>query len=198
MIPPRATIRIMKTKITPSIVLMCLLMAGATVYGQQPPLYSSIHEAVEHNNIDAVKQFLQKGASVNAKGCNDMTPLLRASSSDLMCHATLEMVEFLVANGADVNAKNNFGQTVLMGTGKPGVLKFLVEKGADVNAKDQNGTTPLMCAIMDYRTEDSEYLIANGANVNAKDNEGKTAIWYAIRVNNTNLVALLKQHGATE
>ena len=61
----------------------------------------SIHDASRYGNIEAVKQHLDAGVDVNAKGPGTYgrTALYWASS-----RGRKEVAELLIANGADVNA----------------------------------------------------------------------------------------------
>ena len=68
----------------------------------------SIREAVKTGNIEAVKQHLDAGANVNAKGKYGRTPLHYAATRGLK-----KIIELLIAQGADMNAKDNFGRTPL-------------------------------------------------------------------------------------
>ena len=64
----------------------------------------SIREAVKTGNIEAVKQHLDAGADVNAKGKYGRTPLHYAASRGLK-----KIIELLIARGADVNTKIEVG-----------------------------------------------------------------------------------------
>ena len=104
---------------------MWLLMATATVYGQQPLVYVTIQEAAEQGNLADVKQHLQKGAAVNAKDKDGYTPLMAAA-----INGNLDVVKFLVDKGADVNARGNDGETPLTLATKQDVVEFLKQHGA--------------------------------------------------------------------
>ena len=64
----------------------------------------SIREAVKTGNIQAVKQHLDAGADVNAKGKYGRTPLHYAASRGLK-----KIIELLIARRADVNTKIEVG-----------------------------------------------------------------------------------------
>ena len=64
----------------------------------------SIREAVKTGNIETVKQHLDAGADVNAKGKYGRTPLHYAASRGLK-----KIIELLIAQGADVNTKIEVG-----------------------------------------------------------------------------------------
>ena len=68
----------------------------------------SIVVAVESGDIEAVKQHLNDGTEVNAKGGTGRTSLHWAA-----IEGHKEIVELLIAEGANVNAKTNDGKTPL-------------------------------------------------------------------------------------
>ena len=68
----------------------------------------SILNSVLSGNIKAIKQHLDAGTDVNAKGWSEWTPLYRA-----VREGHKEVAELLIANGADVSAKNRYGKTLL-------------------------------------------------------------------------------------
>ena len=70
--------------------------------GKAPDI--SIREAVKTGNIKAVKQHLDAGAEVNAKGRYGRTPLHYAATRGLK-----KIIELLIARGADVNTKIEVG-----------------------------------------------------------------------------------------
>ena len=65
----------------------------------------SINDAALMGNIEAVKQKLDGGVDVNAKGYKERTPLHWAASK-----GHKEVVELLIAEGADVNVKREVGE----------------------------------------------------------------------------------------
>ena len=101
----------------------------------------SIVVAVELGKIEAVKQHLNDGTEVNAKGETGRTPLHWAA-----IEGHKEIAELLIAKGADVNAKGVFEMTPLheaAASGRKEMAEQLIAKGADVNAKNERGQTPV-------------------------------------------------------
>ncbi|MGO9568143.1 MAG: ankyrin repeat domain-containing protein [Desulfomonilaceae bacterium] len=74
----------------------------------------------------------------------------------------------------------------------------LLEKGGDSNAKDNSGITVLMRATGSRNLEAVRYLVDSGADVNAKDENGWTALNHARSGGFTQIVEILKAHGAKE
>ena len=68
---------------------------------QNLSLETLLLEAAEENNIQEVKTLIQNGAEIDARNCNNYTPLHFAA-----INGSEEMVAFLVENGAEVNAKS--------------------------------------------------------------------------------------------
>jgi ankyrin repeat protein len=75
------------------------------------------------------------------------------------------------------------------------IAKLLIDKGTDVNAKDNWYWTPLHSAV--YKDKEMvELLITRGANVNVRDGAGRTPLWYGEKNGHTEIVELLRKHGA--
>ena len=90
-------------------------------------------------NIEAVKQYLDDGADVNAKYGGGETSLHEA-----VRYGHKGTVELLIAHGADVDAKNSTGKTPLHYAVTKEIAELLISKGTDVGAKDvRMGMTPL-------------------------------------------------------
>ena len=181
----------------------------------------SIVVAVELGNIEAVKQHLNDGTEVDAKGGTGRTPLHWAA-----IEGHKEIAELLIAEGADVNAKTNDGKTPLdeainpfynkteianllhkhggkhgtihsaAGGGDIEAVKEFLAAGADVNVKDKRGFTPLHWASISGHKEAVELLIDNGADVNAMRGGGGTPLSYAASWGHEEIVELLIANGA--
>jgi len=147
----------------------CLLMAAQPVRAGQ--LEGSLMSYVQLEEIDNVRDVIDKGANVNWRGVNGFTPLIIAARH--------------TEKGADVNADDNTGQTALMQAawfGHADVVRVLAEKGADLNAKEsKGGSTALMMAFGDRPHANTvRVLIEKGADINARNKDGLTVLGNAL------------------
>ena len=82
--------------------LLLTTIAAVVLVGCGPSV--DIHQAAKDGNIKAVKQHLDAGADVNAKGRYGRTPLHYAATRGLK-----KIIELLIVQGADVNTKIEVG-----------------------------------------------------------------------------------------
>ena len=156
--------------------------------------------AAAFGSLDAMKQLLVAGASVNAKNAFDSTALL-------VCATDLAKVRLLVDKGANVNAQSKPGRTALLiaagYNGGSEIVKFLIEKGADVSAHDAGGETALLSATAANDTATVKLLLAKGVDVNLADQAsngtgsgGQTPLMNAASEGNSEVIKLLLAKGA--
>lgn len=172
--------------------LRLLLEAGA-VYNR------SLVTAAFLGDVQAVREFLDKGANVN--DIVDKWPPLAAAARN----SHVEIVKMLLDKGANVNVTTSTsGETALhiaSGFGNSEVVALLLEKTKQLELKDCDGDTPLVGAIRQYHPEVARLLIAKGASVNVRIS-GTTALCCAATVESqkspptTALVAMLLDAGA--
>ena len=133
-----------------------------------------IHNAARDGDLAGVQAELDKGADVNKKDNDGMTPLNYAA-----VFGEKEIVELLLANGADVNVKDKDGVTPLfdaVATVQKEIAKLLIINGADVNVADPFSMTPLHFAAVFGQKEITELLLAECADVDAKNLDGETPL----------------------
>ncbi|MFC1761161.1 ankyrin repeat domain-containing protein [Planctomycetota bacterium] len=112
-----------------------------------------------------------------------------------------EKIRSLIAAGQDANSKRkNYGLALAWASmmGHREAAELLIQNGADVNFQSQSfyGVTPLGFACHWGRKEVVELLLANGADINVKNEAGKTLLEVASERKHTEIVELLKKHGA--
>ena len=126
--------------------------------------------AAINGNLPAVKEFIAKGADVNAKTKEGNTVLMEVSEKGHQ-----DIVQLLLDKGADVNAQKGGGWTALMSAsmqGHTGIVQLLIAKGADVNAKTKAGNTALTYAAKQGHQDVVQILISKGAG-----DSTTTSIW---------------------
>ncbi|MHA2315150.1 MAG: ankyrin repeat domain-containing protein [Candidatus Hermodarchaeia archaeon] len=172
-----------------------LIAKGASVNAVDVSGYTPLHYAVCSKDKNSIKLLVKKGADVNIAPKNSFPPLLYTVWSD-----DIDTVKLLVAHGAKFDMKDRDGMTALHITvrlGNKEMAEFLIAKGADVNAKNNRGRTPLHLAAW-YSPNIVELLVSNGADVNVKDKDGKTPLSLAVEEGHTEIVELLRKHGAKD
>lgn len=121
-----------------------------------------------------------------------------------------ETAEDLLASGIDVNVKGDRSYSALhiaAAKGAKNIAEMLIEEGANVNARAGNdrwegvwdeGWTPLQLSCMKGEIAVVELLLDKGAEVDVKTKGGSTALSLAKDRGYTEIVELLKKHGAKE
>jgi len=112
-------------------------------------------------------------------------------------------LELLLDYGARVNTADRFGWSLLHYTAyndKTNMTKMLLEKGANPNIVERtDGRTPLhYAAALPGQKTIAEILLAHGANMDTRDWYGKTPLSLAKENGHTEIVELLRKHGAKE
>jgi ankyrin repeat protein len=151
---------------------------------------TSIHDAAGDGNIEAVKKLQ------DALGMKDPD----ISIHDAVRTGNIEAVKKHLAAGTDVNAKKDVWDepTPLHRAASEDhkeIAELLIAKGADVNATDGIRRTPLHLATSWGHKELVALLIAKGADVNATDNRGRTPLEFPIRMRDTEIINLIREHG---
>jgi len=166
--------------------------------------------AIQNNDRNKIKAFLDSGLDANAALQGDGTTVLMKASNS----ADVEMVKMLLSRGADINYTNKYGWTALLKAldnrkNWITVTPVLIKSGADVNATlKSNGYTPLWKAIgkirknRDAAVEIIKLLLSKGADVNAPyiskkaSYSGETPLMSASKKGSLDVVKLLLSHGA--
>ncbi len=152
------------------------------------PEEKTLLEAIENNNLAAVKYHIEIGADVNANdgealvqslenGHMDIAEFLVENGADILIEdylinvieaGRLDIVKFLVEYGSDIRADNDAALITASERGDLGIVRFLVENGADIHV---NGEYPLNINAANGDLDVIEYLVENGADIHARDDE---------------------------
>lgn len=168
---------------------------------------TELHYAVRKGELVKIRSLLARGADVNIRDKEGMTPLAFGIDAVPDHAKATAIARTLIAAGADVNLKDEKETTPLklavyqFEDRKGELVRVLLEAGADANAADDYGTTVLMHAVHAANQEAAliknvRALIRAGAEVKARNKLGQTALSIAVEAQNENLINLLKQAGA--
>jgi hypothetical protein len=115
-------------------------------------------DAIQAKSLSRVTALIAKGADVNFKGDNDVTPLHYAVIGE-----NLKIVQLLIMKGAKVNAVTKSGVTPLMQVAVDNVpvviADLLVQNDADPKIQNKDGLTALDIADSKKGEERDEDLI---------------------------------------
>lgn len=123
------------------------ILSGFDVNSKDKNYRTALHIAVENENLELVRFLIERGAKVNAKNKDNLTPIMMLEESF-----------------------GNDDKNILE------ILRLLISKDADVNLQNGSKETLLMWACFDEDIEAVKILLAAGANPNLKDEDGKTAL----------------------
>jgi uncharacterized protein len=156
-----------------------------------------LFHAIKSGNEKLVNMLLNIGMNIETRHRyykNGRTILM-----DAVIVNNVNIVNLIIDKGADIDAVDLEGWTALMHStvhNSIGSLKILIDAGAKLDTKDLEGWTALIIAARNDNFYALKLLIESEANVNEKDDQGFSALDYAIHRKYTNIIDLLKKHGA--
>ena len=146
--------------------------------------------AAELGDGVAVQRLLESGASVNACGIAEFSPLVRA-----VIYSDLTIVRLLIQAGADP-CQVLLYWACFSNQSPREICQLLIEAGVDVNHPDLNETPPLIYACVCGVTSVVGLLLEREADASAQDQDGDTALNNAIFFASHECISLLLRQGA--
>lgn len=131
-----------------------------------------LHIVARNGRLEIIKHLIEKGANVDEKTNNRLTPLCLAV---LTGHK--DVVTAPLEKGANIDEKEADKWTPLHFAtinGHLEIVKHLIEKGANVDRKAINGFTPLHLATRYGHKEVITTLLGKGANPLVRNKDGET------------------------
>lgn len=172
--------------------LLFLCMCGLGAQAQQ--LDYALLEAAADDDLKEVQELITRGAAVDARSYQGITPLMYAAQN-----GNLQMTRFLILSGADLNLQPYSGLTALhaaiINQHQP-VASLLLRYHAATDSADNYGATPLHYAVAVGQVDLVLLLLNASADVNARDKKGYTPAAIATYANDALLLSLLRDYGA--
>ena len=141
------------------------------------------HFAVARNNLDILKYLKNKGANINERSNNGITPLMTSWFNV----PNIKIIDYFIENGADIKERDSLGKDALLYSMKNidlSIIKRLIDLGADIHTKNNDGENILMVALRSGADiEKIKYIISLGIDVNERDNKGIPTTFYAAGYN---------------
>ena len=183
-------------------------------FSQDEEEFLLLHLAADAGYDHVVSTLIARGADVNSRGVDGITPLHCAILGGMM-----STVRILLSKGADVkcqfvvNASDSDGSAgLLAGLCPLGItplhmaahveevniecLGLLLAAGSNVNEQSSSGVTALHFAASRASVEATIFLLSNGADINRSDALGFTPLMYATIAENMPVIELLLDNGA--
>lgn len=138
-----------------------------------------LFDAAKLGFVDKIDLCYRKGADVNSKNLQEVTPLWEAARNG-QTEAVKRLME--LKGRIDIQAPNGFTPVnIATRFGHNKTVQLLLEAGANQGIKDQNGCTPIWNAARSNNISILEVLQQYGGDMNAQDLNGRSPCWVAAR-----------------
>jgi ankyrin repeat protein len=141
----------------------------------------TLNYAISKNDVNTVRELLEKGSSLHKIDRFGNTPLTIASY-----HGNVEIVKLLVEYGAMIDESDRHGNSPLIVASMQGhyaIVKYFIDQGADLNYLGKLNRTALMHAVSGSKASENldviKQLTMYGADPNIVDDTGRSALDYA-------------------
>ena len=149
-----------------------LINFNISTYSKNPLI-----NAIEKENFDMVKFFVENDANANQLLQWDRIPIFAAAKS------SQDILEFILSKNVKVNQKDVFGDTPLFYAteklsydNKLPTVTLLIKAEANINAQNKDGTTILMIGANKPNKNFVQQVLGLGADPLIRDNENRTAL----------------------
>ena len=157
---------------------------------------SSLFNAIKNKKISQVKKLTRKCSKINKKNSDGDSPLTASIK-----YGNDAITKIILRCKPSLKTKDRNGNTPLLlatQNKKTNIVSMLSKRRSNaINTSSPKGLTPLMKSALLNDLKSAGYLLNKGAKVNLKDKKGKTAYSFARIKQHTEMMALLKKHGAT-
>lgn len=153
-----------------------------------------LHDAVHHEQADAVKLLLNRGANIEVKNNKGNTPLHEA-----VHYQRADLVTLLLNRGADIEATNDIFNTPLfiaIGHENGAIVRLLLDRGARLATWNENGDTPIHDAARTGNVDIVKILLDRGADIEVENGRLLTPLSCASQKGKADVVKLLLDRGA--
>ncbi|KAK2163028.1 hypothetical protein LSH36_87g05020 [Paralvinella palmiformis] len=176
----------------PRNLILALVGGGAHLdYRTRREGLTPLHRAAQRGNYEAMKTFLELGASPNYKDAHGLTALYHC-----VCHNTSpKCVELLLHDHSTVGVTDEQGWTEAHQACKHGRVQHLeplLFYGADMNAQNLGGNTPLHVCAINNQEECARVLLFRGADKNIINIANQDAFHVAVISGNRELADVIK------
>jgi ankyrin repeat protein len=177
-------------------VVALLLKLGSTISSSQAAGDQAMESAALKGQVEIAQALLNGGFDISRP-----TPAGSTYLHDAALKNQKKIAQLFLNRGASVSALNRTGGTPLHDAALGGsveVINELLDHGANINALErESGATPLMLAVSMDRVPAARVLLIRGANLKITDHAGNTALDRALKVDDPDLVKLLRNPAAS-
>lgn len=137
---------------------------------------------------------LQKGADINFRDKDGVTPLMKAANL-----GKTRAAKFLVEKGADINIRSNTKHTALTIAQARGYKEITAILKSKVSVINSGNTSPVnqafIAAVAQGDADKVQKTLAGGADINIKDKDGNSMLYHAIKGENILIAKMLIEKG---
>ncbi|UYV72560.1 hypothetical protein LAZ67_9003704, partial [Cordylochernes scorpioides] len=159
-------------------------------------LDSPLHLAAALDNKYLCRILLDKGADINARNREEITPIQKAINTH-----NFQIFQYLIIAGADCNITDIWGRTPLMNASKEcdaNFLKYLLKVNLDLEASclPDGNLTAIFYSIQSRNFLNLKLLLEAGADIGKKDLSNSTLLHQACLYESREVASFLIKSGA--